>query len=583
MSQPNSTDPRPAHRRAPQSYAPPQPAHHRGNVAPSNKPAFTAAALNPPSKTSSLSSSSRPYSSTPPVSAISLRTTDSQTALIPTTKIFAKSGSKISSLTPPKSPFGLGSRFSFLSTKTTPGYSSSTGSFSEKYSLSADPSLWSQYPNTPEADDYLHNPDPRRDRMNDRGGSIWTSRGIANLGCMFILVIGLVGLFAAYPILTEYMRDDLPTFGGFNLGGINATGQVPALTGNFGLIDRDTPESAYEKPSYTGDGRTMKLVFSDEFNVDGRTFYPGDDPYWEAEDLHYWGTNNLEWYDPAAITTKDGNLVITLSEKPTHDLDYEGGLLSSWNKFCFTGGIIEVSAVLPGASDVYGLWPAVWTMGNLGRMGYGASLEGMWPYTYDACDVGTLPNQTFADGTPVANTEGNDEFNGGALSFLPGQKLSACTCEGEIHPGPKKADGSFVGRGAPEIDILEATVDQRTRIGHISMSAQWAPFDYKYLFTQNADTFSIDNPDVAELNEYVGGVYQQTTSALVLTNQQCYENSGGCYSTYGFEYKPGTDGYITWISDGKASWTVKAGALGPNSISGASQRPIPQEPMYSEF
>jgi hypothetical protein len=32
----------------------------------------------------------------------------------------------------------------------------------------------------------------------------------------------------------------------------------------------------------------MHLVFSDEFNTDGRTFYPGDDPYWEAVDLHYW-------------------------------------------------------------------------------------------------------------------------------------------------------------------------------------------------------------------------------------------------------------------------------------------------------
>jgi hypothetical protein len=32
----------------------------------------------------------------------------------------------------------------------------------------------------------------------------------------------------------------------------------------------------------------MQLVFSDEFRVDGRTFYPGDDPYWEAVDLHYW-------------------------------------------------------------------------------------------------------------------------------------------------------------------------------------------------------------------------------------------------------------------------------------------------------
>ena len=40
-------------------------------------------------------------------------------------------------------------------------------------------------------------------------------------------------------------------------------------------------------------------------------------------------------------------------------------------------------------------------MGNLGRAGYGASLDGMWPYTYDACDVGTVANQT-KNGLPVA-------------------------------------------------------------------------------------------------------------------------------------------------------------------------------------
>ena len=31
-----------------------------------------------------------------------------------------------------------------------------------------------------------------------------------------------------------------------------------------------------EEPQYAGE--TFELVFSDEFNVDGRTFYPGDDP-----------------------------------------------------------------------------------------------------------------------------------------------------------------------------------------------------------------------------------------------------------------------------------------------------------------
>lgn len=77
------------------------------------------------------------------------------------------------------------------------------------------------------------------------------------------------------------------TLGGYNLGGINASGQVPDMNGNFGLIDRDTPVDAYTHLS-VDDGTEWDLVFSDEFNLDGRSFYPGDDPYWEAVDLHYW-------------------------------------------------------------------------------------------------------------------------------------------------------------------------------------------------------------------------------------------------------------------------------------------------------
>lgn len=36
-------------------------------------------------------------------------------------------------------------------------------------------------------------------------------------------------------------------------------------------------------------------------------------------------TNNLEWYDPSAITTQDGYLMVTLSQKETHNLNYQGG------------------------------------------------------------------------------------------------------------------------------------------------------------------------------------------------------------------------------------------------------------------
>jgi hypothetical protein len=46
----------------------------------------------------------------------------------------------------------------------------------------------------PEPDDYLHDPDPKRDRKSDKGGTICTGRGIANLGCLFILASGMLML-----------------------------------------------------------------------------------------------------------------------------------------------------------------------------------------------------------------------------------------------------------------------------------------------------------------------------------------------------------------------------------------------------
>lgn len=64
--------------------------------------------------------------------------------------------------------------------------------------------------------------------------------------------------------------------------------KVPVMTGNFGLIDVDTPKDAYTTFSWNDPSEKLTLVFSDEFETDGRSFYPGDDPYWEAVDLHYW-------------------------------------------------------------------------------------------------------------------------------------------------------------------------------------------------------------------------------------------------------------------------------------------------------
>ncbi|KAF4622899.1 hypothetical protein D9613_002128 [Agrocybe pediades] len=455
-------------------------------------------------------------------------------------------------------------------------------SISEKFSLSPDPSAWGSNlsPDFPEPDDYLHNPDPRRDREIDRDGHIFTYRGITNVGFIVLLCLGLLALFAGYPLASHFTSKTQSTFGGFNLGGINASGQVPEITGNWGLIDKDTPLSAHTRPSYSDPNVEYQLVFSDEFNTDGRTFYPGEDPYWEASDLHYWATNNIEWYDPEAIITRNGAVEITLSEKPSHGLDYQGGLMTTWNKFCFTGGIVEVSLTLPGANNVEGLWPAVWTMGNLGRAGYGASLDGLWPYTYDACDVGTAPNQT-VNGLPLAATVNGDPSVGGVLSYLPGQRLSRCTCKGESHPGPMHSDGTYVGRAAPEIDVIEAQVTGKPLKGGVSQSGQFAPFNERYHFINTSDTYTIFDSSKSVLNTYVGGYTQQSTSVVTDTNPGCYELEGGCFSTYGFEYKPGfDDAYITWVSDGALAWTLRASAMAADPAVEISARPIPQEPMY---
>lgn len=452
-------------------------------------------------------------------------------------------------------------------------------SISDKFSLSPDPSSWGATlaMNLEEPDDELHNPDPRRDRKNDRGGSVFTYRGLTNLGCLIFLAVGMVTLFAGYPMISYFTKQSPSNEGGFNIGGINASGQIPTMTNNYGLIDVDTPTSAHTYTSFA-DSSQWQLVFSDEFEVEGRTFWPGDDPYWEAVNLHYWQTNDLEWYYPDQVTTRNGSLEITLSEREMNNLSFTSGLLSTWNKFCFTGGMVLASVSLPGTNDVSGLWPAVWSMGNLGRVGYGASLEGMWPYSYDACDVGTAPNQT-VNGAPAAAVTGNP-YDSSPLSYLPGQRLSRCTCKGESHPGPIHSDGTYVGRSAPEIDVFESQVILQ---GQVSQSAQWAPMNYAYQWSNLSQNYNIPNPDVTQLNSYLGGVYQQSTSGVTNTNQNCYTQKSGCFSTYGYQYKPGYSadgGYITWITNDVVGWTLDAGALVADPVTQISDRPIPQEPMY---
>lgn len=63
------------------------------------------------------------------------------------------------------------------------------------------------------------------------------------------------------------------------MGGTNASGQIPDIPNLPSLIDADTPDDIKTQTRTGFNGKQYQLVFSDEFNVDGRTFFPGDDPY----------------------------------------------------------------------------------------------------------------------------------------------------------------------------------------------------------------------------------------------------------------------------------------------------------------
>jgi beta-glucanase (GH16 family) len=142
------------------------------------------------------------------------------------------------------------------------------------------------------------------------------------------------------------------------------------------------------------------------------------------------------------------------------------------------------------------------------------------------------------------------------------------------------SDGTYVGRSAPEIDVFEAQV---TVEGQVSQSAQWAPMNNAYQWSNTSKNYNIPNADVTQLNSYLGGVYQQSTSGVTNTNQNCYTQVTGCFSTYGYQYKPGysADGaYISWITNDVVGWTLDAGALVADPVTEISDRPIPQEPMY---
>lgn len=422
-----------------------------------------------------------------------------------------------------------------------------------------------------EDDDFIHNPDLEEEARLDRHRfredfKNMSYRSFGGWLGLFILILGALALFVVLPALTftgatnHHHHGILKLFSHGTKNGTTDNDyltlyEYPILSAiRTQLVDPDTPKHALSRTSINGD--KWKLVFSDEFNAEGRTFYDGDDQFWTAPDIHYDATHDLEWYSPDASITGNGTLKLRMDAFKTHNLYYRSGMLQSWNKLCFTQGILEISANLPNYGRITGLWPGLWTMGNLARPGYLASSEGLWPYSYDSCDAGITPNQSSPDG----------------ISYLPGQRLNICTCDDEDHPN------QGVGRGAPELDIIEGEADTTLGVGIASQSMQVAPFDIWYI--PDYEFIEIYNLTTTQMNTYCGGPFQQAVSAVSTLNVTWYQfgEDAGYYQKYSLEYlNDNDDGYVTWYVGDTPTYTIHAKALHPNGNIG--WRRISKEPM----
>jgi beta-glucanase (GH16 family) len=97
-------------------------------------------------------------------------------------------------------------------------------------------------------------------------------------------------------------------------------------------------------------------VFSDHF-----TGTALDTAKWST--CYHWGCTNggnkeLEWYQASQVRVQNSTVALTVLPERTHGKEYVSGMLSSYGKFSFRYGYVQIVARLPLG---LGLWSAFWT------------------------------------------------------------------------------------------------------------------------------------------------------------------------------------------------------------------------------
>jgi beta-glucan synthesis-associated protein KRE6 len=398
------------------------------------------------------------------------------------------------------------------------------------------------------------------------------------------------------------------------------------LVTTAGFIDMNTPLDKRTTTSLV-DGSIYHLVMSDEFNTPNRTFTDGHDPMWTAldksdDDSSSAGGGSQQFYNSSFVsTTEDGMLKISTKIGKTtwqrYDLIkkqwkreesyFNSGMVQSWEKFCFTGGIVEVDVILPGDPFVGGLWPAIWMLGNLGRATYESSTNNVWPWSFNTCD----------------------------RKLQPAQTISACNSQNHFGMHP------FQGRGATEIDLIEIMMGDSNgplpatnppiELPYADMTLQVAPGVtknrpqsgasplYQEKLAPNGHTVFLANDwydglkleGNTSINPFFYGTYLAETKPgepVTRTKKQAFQADavGAAHQltpahfnvthTFRVEWQPGAEGRVDWFSkghkinstlfmegDGMGDDWVHAYSITDEVLKKTTGAQIPIEPSYLIF
>lgn len=309
-------------------------------------------------------------------------------------------------------------------------------------------------------------------------------------------------------------------------------------------------------------------------------------------------------------------------------------MLQGWNKFCFTGGILEIKAKLPGYAHIGGLWPAMWLLGNLARATYVGSSNNVWPWSYDTCDRKKQSKQRFSACNKVVHYDFHPLQGRGAPEI---DLLEAMPGDQELKNTPVKvpyfSTSLQISPGSP--DVTRPTVGERPRFPPHELDDSKAPADStddRFRVTDDANVgftpTSVDPPKMhsdlfaeynnwyqhgldygenSSLNIYFYGMHLAGTTSdkdysadAISANTNLTKDNFDEFHTYRLEWQPKLDagdiplqylengevdrspasghpGYIAWYVDDKFLYRIDGSAL---DLTGSM---MPEEPMYIIF